>query len=119
MYSAVFLTLAALAAPPTVTVETADGATVEGAVVSLDGASVVVKTDDDKEHSFTRAQLRRITAGRQKTSPPASAAAWIDLRDGSRLVASAYTAAAGKATIVLPSGEPAGTKSPLQWHPAR
>ncbi|MCH8923125.1 MAG: NPCBM/NEW2 domain-containing protein [Planctomycetes bacterium] len=119
MYSAVLLSLAALSAPieapladaQRVTVETADGSTVGGAVVSLDvslkGARLVVNADNDKKLAFTRAQLRRITSVDQKTSPPKNAAAWIDLVDGSRIVASKYTVTAGKATITLPAGESA------------
>ncbi|MCH8044263.1 MAG: NPCBM/NEW2 domain-containing protein [Planctomycetes bacterium] len=109
----VFITLVALAAPieaplaaaQRVTVETADGATTRGTIVSLDAAGVVLRTDNDKKQTFKRAQLRRITTTNEKASPPENAAAWIDLVDGSRLVASAYTVAAGKATITLPSGE--------------
>ena len=113
MNTTVFIVLVAMAAPieaplaaaQRVTVETADGATTRGTIVSLDGTRVVLKTDNDKSQSFTRAQLRRITTGDQRASPPENATAWIDLVDGSRLVATTYTVAAGKATITLPSGE--------------
>ena len=101
--SAILLALAAIAAGPQVTVKPLTGVSVKGALAHLAGDKITVDTPSGPQ-SLAAAELMWVefpaAAGASKPS------VWVELLDGSKLLATAYTAADGKAKIELTSGQP-------------
>lgn len=95
------LTLAAVAAPD-VTVRPLDGESIEGKLAELSAAQVTVETKSGPQ-SVPAAGVMWIELP-AVTTPSEKPAAWIELLDGSRIVAASFTAAAGKAQLELLTG---------------
>ena len=96
------LTLAALAAAPEVKLRPLDGASVNGTLTKLSSANVKLETKDGEKSLPVAAIMWVEFAAALSNEQPT---AWIELLDGSRIVATAYTAAGGRAQIVLASGQ--------------
>lgn len=99
--TAIALLALVLAAGPQVTVRTLAGESVTGALAHLAADKVTVETTaGDKTLSAGELMWLEFPV-KSSAKPPA---VWIELLDGSKLLASSYTAAAGKAQITLTSG---------------
>jgi len=96
------LALTALAAPPEATVRPLEGDSVKGRLTALSAAKVSLETPAGPQQ-FNTAKLMWIEL--PATAVVNKPAIWIDLLDGSRLVATTYTAAEGKARVSLATGQ--------------
>jgi hypothetical protein len=97
-----WLTLATLAAAPEVKVRPLDGEAVPGKLTELSSAQVTIETKAGPQVlPVTSLMWVELPAA----SPLAKPAAWIELLDGSRVVAADYSAAGGKASIELLTGQ--------------
>ncbi|HZN34911.1 MAG TPA: hypothetical protein VFB80_13875, partial [Pirellulaceae bacterium] len=97
------LALAALAAGPQVTVRPLAGESIAGELAHLAADKVTVQTSaGDKTLSAAELMWVEFPAQKPTEKPPS---AWIELLDGSKLLATSFTAAAGKAQITLTSGQ--------------
>ena len=99
------LTLAALAAAPEVKLRPLDGEAVQGQLMELSSGKVKLQTKDgEKSLPIAGVMWLELAAASVREEPTA----WLELLDGSRVVAAGYTAAAGKAEITLLSGQRSG-----------
>jgi hypothetical protein len=96
------LTLTALAAAPEVKVRPLDGEALAGRLLELSAAQVIVETKSGP-HLLPAASVMWVEL--PAASPANKPAVWIELLDGSRVVAAGYSAAAGKASIELLTGQ--------------
>ena len=97
------MVLSALAAVPQFDVQLLDGSRVSGSLVQWDAAQLVLETPSGRT-ALDAGKLASVTA----QHPPASAAkasVWVDLVDGSQLVAEEYTAEKGRAKIIFSASE--------------
>lgn len=93
------LALAALGAD--VTVKPLAGEAVQGTLVALSGQEVVVQTSGGPQKLATSDVLAVDFAADKSADKPA---VWVDLLDGSKLLADSYSAATGKAAVQLVGG---------------
>jgi len=100
---ALLLAIALTAATP-IEARTLDGRTVAGTLAELDAGKVTLQTADGPVSLDTN-QLMTI-APKEKPEPPAAEpGAWIDLIDGSSLVARQYAVVEGRSQISLLDGQ--------------
>lgn len=99
MYSVVLLALLG-SAPPAVEVQTLTGETVAGRVLQLDGQHVAVDRDGTRVAVPTETVLAvsPVSAPSRRVWEPG---VWVDLADGTSLVAVDYAAQKGRANITL------------------
>ena len=97
------LILAALASAAEVEILTGDGRTISGSLESLDAQGLTVLVQGAKQ-TITTEQLAQWKPKTSAAPVSDQRAAWITLRDGSELVASAYRVENGRVTAVLVSG---------------
>jgi NPCBM/NEW2 domain len=96
------LSLTALAAPPDVTVRLLEGDSVNGRLTALSAVKLTLENTAGR-HDFDTAKLMWLELPVLPT--PKAATIWIDLLDGSRLNAVAYSVTEGKARIDLATGQ--------------
>ena len=96
------LTLTTLAAAPDVKVRPLDGEPFSGKLTGLSSAQVTVET---KAGSQTLPAASVMWGELPAASPINKPAVWIELLDGSRVVAAGYSAVGGKASIDLLTGQ--------------
>lgn len=83
-------------------VKSLDGQTLEGALTAVSTGKVSIQTAGEVKE-LPAAEVLSIDFGRGK--PTEKPAIWVDLLDGSRLLAAGYTTKGGKATIELVGGQ--------------
>ena len=98
----ILFTLAALAAAPEAKLRPLDGESVQGKLTGLSATEVTIETSSGARSLPTAGVMWVELAAPTSAEKPA---AWIELLDGSRIVATGYTAAGGKAQILLGSGQ--------------
>ena len=98
-FAAVGLSLFALAADAQV--RPLSGETLEGKIIQLTAEQVVVETKDGPK-SISTTELMAVEFTQAK--PTEKPTVWIDLVDGSRLVATSYAVTSGKASVDLIGG---------------
>jgi hypothetical protein len=99
---AVLTALAAIAAGPQVTVKPLTGVSVKGALAHLAGDKVTLDTPNGPQ-TLAAAELMWVEF--PAAASPSKPSVWIELLDGSKLLATAYSTAAGKAQVELTSGQ--------------
>lgn len=97
---ALLLAAVLAAAPPKVEVQTLDGQTVSGPIVKLDANQVTVNTADGTV-SLEIDKLIRLFPKNKPGPAGSQPGAWVELVDGSSLVAQQYTVREGRARIAL------------------
>jgi hypothetical protein len=95
--------LSALAAAPQFDVQLLDGSRVSGSLVRWDAAQLVVETATGRT-TLEAGKLASVTPHSPPAVSPPKPSVWVDLVDGSQLVAAEYTAEKGTATIILSPG---------------
>ena len=100
------MVLSAVAAAPDLAVpkfdvQLVDGTRVSGSLAEWDAAQLVVETAAGRQ-TLDAAKVVSLSA-QAPPSSPAKAAVWVDLVDGSQLLAAEYTAGEGRAKIVFPN----------------
>jgi hypothetical protein len=96
------MVVTAVAADPAATVRTLEGESVKGKVAKLSAAILVVKTSTGTRELPTS----QIMWVEWPVSPPLDKpSVWLDLLDGSRLVAQTFTSAGGQARVELAGGQ--------------
>lgn len=98
------LTICLLAAPPEVQVSTLAGAQASGALVSMDSNQAIVRTTAGEER-FEAGDLLAIKIPSALPGDKIPPAVWIELVDGSLVLATHYTTTGGLARAQLLSGE--------------
>jgi len=96
------LTLTTLAAAPEVKVRPLDGEAVQGKLAGLSPTQVAIETKAGPQVLPVAGVMWVEFAAAASAEKPA---AWIELLDGSRVIAAGYTAASGKAQIQLLTGQ--------------
>jgi len=98
------LNLCLAAGPLTAEVESLSGEIVSGAIVELSNRQIVVATDNpEKSRTIAVADLQQIRL-RPVAQPHPSPAAWVELTDGSQLLAAELALKQGRCQITLPWG---------------
>jgi hypothetical protein len=106
-----FLLLGVLAASTVeLQVQPVSGELVSGSLTSLDSSQLVLKTESDEVAYPVDELFWAIPAGAAPSKAP-SAAVWVELTDGSRLLGSAYTVERGLASIRLTNDETAEVRT--------
>jgi hypothetical protein len=85
---------------PAFDVQTLDGRKISGSLAELTADRLIMKTADGTV-TLNAEELLDVSQIRQSANAAVSAGAWIELADGSTIVAKKYTAGDGKAKIVL------------------
>lgn len=111
------ITMLALIALPVAAefeVQTVDGRQLVGTLIAIENGRLTLKTAEGRmtleTDSLLQVAPKRMDVATRSNAPPvadrlaAAPTAWIDLGDGSALVARAYTVVAGRAHIVLADG---------------
>ncbi len=96
------IALAAVAAGPQVTVKPLTGVSVKGALAHLAADKVTVDTPSGPQ-TLSAAELMWVEF--PASANPSKPSVWIELQGGSKLLATSYTAATGKAQVELTSGQ--------------
>jgi NPCBM/NEW2 domain-containing protein len=96
------LSVAALAAEPEAALRPLDGESVKGRLIELSASKVTLETSAGRQQ-VDSSKLMWVELS--PTTAAATVTTWIELLDGSRLHASGYTAAEGKARIELATGQ--------------
>lgn len=104
MYLAGCVLLMAMGADAGFQLETTDGQTYYGELVGLDAKGVTFQTPD-KRLTVPLAKLSDVSPVAKPSAPDTKPTAWIELTDGSQLVAAQYAVTDRVAAIALPSGE--------------
>jgi hypothetical protein len=93
-----------LAPAADVEVRTLSGQKVAGILQSLSGATISIEASDGRKEFATRNLLN--VALKSPVNPPSEApSVWVDLADGSRVVATSFASEQGKASLKLPGGQ--------------
>ena len=100
---ALLLVAALSAAGPEVEVRTLAGETIAGPLVALDATSVTVETADGPQ-SLELAKLMAVTPKQPPEPRVETPAVWVELLDGSQLVARQYAVKGRRATVMLLDG---------------
>ena len=98
--AAIGLSIAVLGADAKI--KSLDGQTTEGSLTAVSAEKVSIQTASDVKELPT-AEVLSIDLGRGK--PTEKPSIWVDLLDGSKLLATSYTTKGGKATIELVGGQ--------------
>ena len=80
------------------------GPSIRGELVALAPEGIVVRVSG-REHKLPTSGLWEVTFETPDAARTETPAVWIELTDGSRLLAAAYTATKGTAAVVLTSGQ--------------
>lgn len=97
--------LCLLTAGPEVQISTLTGAREQGELTSLTTSAVTVNTSSGPR-TIAAADLLSLTpVSAPETKTESQPSVWIELIDGSQLLATSYTVAAGKASVTLLGGE--------------
>ncbi len=97
---ALILSAMLTAAGPQFEVQLLDGRAIAGSITALDTEQVTIDTTDGPT-TINITKLMRISAAPQSEAPGVLPGVWIDLVDGSSLVASDYSVSEGLAQITL------------------
>jgi sRNA-binding regulator protein Hfq len=90
MYWLAPMLLLTLAQPLEVTVEPLTGVQITGSVVELSGDRVVIETDGQQQ-AYASRDLLAVVASGHAVAASSAGSIWIELIDGSRLIATGYT----------------------------
>lgn len=101
---AYWLLLAAAAPEPTFELRTTAGESISGALVEFSAAQIAIETVEGRRAAPTES-LVSLAPETPPAPPDAKPAAWIELVDGSALVAADYNVAAGQASFETLSGQ--------------
>ena len=96
----IILCLLLTGAPPTFDVQTLDGRIVSGSLAELTADRLTVETDSGKVFLETE-KLLEVSLKHKPAAPVQSPGAWIELTDGSTIVARQYTVRGDRAAITL------------------
>ncbi len=100
----VILTWAAAASAAEFQIQPLEGPPVAGDLVSIDGKQVVLQTPTGRV-TLEIEKIASLAPKQKPAAPGKEPSVWIDLVDGSTLLAEEYTARAGAARITLRGGE--------------
>ncbi len=100
----IVLYLVISATPPTFEVQTLDGRTILGSLAGLTADRLIVETDEGRV-SLEMEKLLGLTRREKPIAQASAPGAWIELVDGSMIVAAQYTAEGEQARITLPDGQ--------------
>jgi hypothetical protein len=100
----ILLALFVFSAPPQFEVQPLEGQRLTGGLVALDGKQAVLETPAGRV-SLELQKIACLAAKQKPAAPGQEPRAWIDLTDGSTLLAGEYLAHGGTARITLLGGE--------------
>jgi hypothetical protein len=100
----IFLVVALAAAPPEFTVQPLEGKPVVGSIVEVDNRHVTIEGPDGRV-SLPIEKLLTISPKEKLADPKGPPRVWVDLTDGSRILAEQYTVANGRARVKLLDGQ--------------